>query len=249
MKNTKNTLEFKEPDDVILSLRNAIPDCDIIDANQFLSKNKEAIILELNKSRLNYKRNLKVKICSAVSIFVILTMLFSFSAEAQSYVKNLYYTVVEWFDSGKDKSGVIFNIKDNGENSSAPKKVQDQTEKIEFSTISEAKDKYNTKIFELDGSDIILDNGYIQDNTICLNYKMDETKIQIIEEPMQQKGSVGFNFNDSNYEKYNSNLGTLYYKMDNGKLFGGMIADNTVLIISAQGLAEDKFDFVINSIG
>lgn len=246
----KNKITFKESeiDKELYSISKIIPDSGCIDAEQFLSKNKEAIISGINKSRSHYRKTVFAKVSVAASILICLTLLFSFSSEARAYVKNIYYTVVEWFDSGNDKSGVIFNIDNNNAQSAAPQKIGTETGKTEFSAVSAAKEIYGRKIYELTGPDITFVGGYIENNTICLNYKSGDNKIQLIEEPMQQEGSVGFHFNDPAFKKYSSDSGTLYYQLNDSKLFGGMVINDTILVISGDGITDSNLDSVIDSI-
>lgn len=220
------------------------------DPKFFLSVNEGAILHRLGESKREQQRITLTRFSTVFGVFTAFAMLLTFSRDARAFVHDVLYTVVEWFSPEQNESGVTFDIQDST-HSDAPSLSQvDVGEKTGFEDVSEVDKLYSGKIFIVGNGDFAFSDGYIRDNIICLNYNYQDSHVQIISEPIQSSGSVTYHFNDTKFDKKEiSDLGTFYHTIqDDGTLFGGIMTNDTCIIVSADKASPDLLDLIANSI-
>lgn len=228
-----------------------LPACaPMTDPKYFLGINEGAIIQRLNESKREQQRVTLTKFSTVFGVFTAIAMLLTFSREARAFVRDVFYTVVEWFSPEQNESGVTFDIEDSTHSFAPDASHIESGEKQSFKELNEVDKLYSHSIFVMDNAVFSLSDGYIQNETICLNYTTDTSHVQIIAEPIQSSGSVVFHFNDVEFDKTEiSDLGTFYHRLeDDGTLFGGIMTDDTSIIVRADNASSDLLDLVALSI-
>ena len=222
----------------------------LTDPKYFLGINEDAIILRLNESKREQRRITLTKFSAVFGVFTAIAMLLTFSREARAFVRDVFYSVAEWFSPEQNESGVTFDIKDSTHSFSPDASQIESGEKQVFKDLSEVDKLYSHSIFAMDNAVFSLSDGYIQDKIICLNYKTDVSHVQIIAEPIQSSGSIVCQFNDAEFDKTEvAELGTFYHRLeDDGTLFGCIMTDDTSIIVRADNASSDLLDQIVHSI-
>ncbi len=225
-------------------LEKPLPSSPMTDPKYFLSMNEDAILRNLNESRHEQRRIAMTRYAAAFGVFTAIAMMLTFSREVRAFAREVIYSVIEWFSPQQNESGVSFDIEDGTHTSAPSANALKPGEKVSFKDLSEVDKLYSHSIYVLSGPSFVLADGYIQDDTICTNYDADGTRVQIIASPIQNSGSVNYRFNDGSFEKLDvASLGTFYYDLSDGTLFGGIMTSGTDLTIrvpenASAGLLE-----------
>lgn len=237
-------------DDLFCIREKVLPSSPMTDPQYFLSTNEGVIIQGLNDSCREHRRIVYSKLSAAFGVFAAVAMLFTFSRGARAFAKDVFYTVIEWFSPENHESGVEFNIETN-EQTVAPSTTElISDEKTCFGTISETDKLYNHNFCVLNDSAFTFSDGYMQNDTICLNFLMDNVRIQLISEPIQNGGSVNYHFNADDFSKVDvPSLGMLYYNLTDGTLFGGIMTNSTNIIMHIPDHASPELlELIVRSI-
>jgi len=222
----------------------------LTDPQYFLSINEDAILHGLTESRREQQRITLRRFSAAFGVFTAIAMLLTFSREARAFVRDVFYSVIEWFSPEQNESGVTFDIEDSLHSDKPSLSQAGPGEKTCFSDISEVDKLYSGKIFVFNNGAFVLSDGYLQDNIICLNYDAENSHVQVICEPIQSSGSVSFHFNDAEFNKtVISGIGTFYHRLeDDGTLFGGIMTEDSSIIIRADNASPNLLDLITLSI-
>lgn len=235
-------------DNLFHILEKPLPSSLMTDPQYFLSVNEDAIMRGLGESRREQRRLAYTRYSAAFGVFAAITMLFTFSREARAFAREVFYTVIEWFSP--NESGVTFDIEDSAQSSAPAADELTSEEKISFQNISEVDKLYSHSIFVLKDAAFSMTDGYVQNETICLNYQANGTKVQVIAEPIQSSGSVTYHFNEDSFDKTDvASLGTLYYNLTGDTLFGGIMTSDTNIIIHVPSHASPELlELIVNAI-
>ncbi len=243
-----------EPDipfDTLLQvLDTPLPSSPMTDAKYFLSVNEDAILHGLDESRREQRRVAMTRYAAAFGVFAAIAMLLTFSREVRAFAREVFYSVIEWFSPERSESGVTFDIEDAARTGAPNASVLKSDEKVSFKELSEVDKLYSRSIYVLSSPAFVLTDGFIRNETICLNYKADSAKIQIIAEPIQDGGSVTYHFNDDSFDKLEAaDLGTLYYDLSGSTLFGGIMTKDTNIMISvSENASTELLDEIVHSL-
>lgn len=222
-------------------LEKPLPSSPMTDAKVFLSVNEAAIMHGLNESRREQRRIALTRYAAVFGVFTAIAMLLTFSREVRAFAREIFYSVIEWFSPEQNESGVTFDIEDAAHTGAPDISGLKTDDKVSFKELREAEKLYSRSIYVLNSPTLTLTDGFIRNETICLNYEAKEAKVQIIAEPIQDSGSVTYNFNDGSFSKTEvAALGTLYYDLSGGTLFGGIMTKDTNIIIRVPENASDK---------
>lgn len=227
-----------------------LPASPMTDPKYFLSVNEDAILHGLNASRREQQRITLTRFSAVFGVFTAIVMLLTFSREARAFVRDVFYTVAEWFSSEQNESGVNFDIEDSIHSGAPSLSQAGPGEKTGFNDIDEVDNLYSGKIFILNNGAFSLSDGYTQEKIICLNYDYESSHVQIISEPIQNSGSVVLHFNDAEFDKIDvSDLGTFYHRLEeDGTLFGGIMTEDSSIIVRADNASSDLVDLIVFSI-
>ena len=219
-------------DQLFQVLDTPLPSSPMTDPTYFLNANEAAIMRGLNDSRREQRRIARVRYAAAFGVFTAIAMMLTFSREVRAFAHDVIYSVIEWFSPEKNESGVSFEI-DNKTHSGAPgASALQPDEKVSFEGLNEAVQLYNHSIYTLNSSSFALTDGYVQDDTICINFNTNGTRVQLITAPIGRGDSVNFHFNGDSFEKTDAtSVGTFYYDLSGGNLFGGILTNDTSIIV------------------
>jgi hypothetical protein len=235
-------------DDLLFSFNKPAP-AGLTDARKFLAGNSEAIILGLKSSKAHHRRKIQAISAAVFCILLSSALLFTFSAEARAFVGKVLYAVTEWFSPAENKSGVAFMFESGETPTAAPARniAESWTEKIEFTSMDQARKIYGGKIFTPDDNAFSFTGGYIEDDALITNYTIGSAKIQFLQQPLPKSGSVRYHFNSPDFYKRDTGAGTFYYTFDNGRLFGGMLVSDKDITISSESLTDEQLDCLIRA--
>ncbi len=245
---------YYEPDAAFDSLfhvlEEPLPSSPMTDPAYFLSVNQDAIMRGLNESRREQRRIAMTRYAAAFGVFTAIAMLLTFSKEVRAFAREVIYSVIEWFSPENNESGVSFDIEGNAHSGAPGASALKPGEKVSFEALNEAAKLYSHSIYALDSSTFALTDGYIQDDTICLNFDADGTRVQIIAAPIGGSGSVNYHFNNGSFEKTDvASLGTLYYDLSGSTLFGGIMTSDTNLIIRVpENASAELLEKIVRSL-
>jgi hypothetical protein len=237
-------------DSLLHILEKPLPSSLMTDPEYFLSANEDAILHGLNESHREQRRMVMTRYAAVFGVFTAIAMLLTFSREVRAFAREVFYSVIEWFSPEQNESGVTFDIEDNTHLNEPDASALKAEEQIGFKAINEVDKHFSGSIFVLNGSEFVLSDGFIRNETICLNYQADGAKVQIIAEPIQDSGSVNYHFNDGSFEKIDvPSLGTFYYDLSGGTLFGGIMTNDSNLIIRmSENASPELLDQIVRAI-
>ena len=243
---------YFEPDAAFDSLfhvlEEPLPSSPMTDPAYFLSVNQDAIMHGLNESRREQRRIAMTRYAAAFGVFTAIAMLLTFSREVRAFAQEVIYSVIEWFSPEKNESGVSFDIEDSAHSGAPGASVVKPGEKVSFTDLSEAGRLYSHSIYTI--SSFALTDGFVQDDSICLNFDADGTRVQIIAAPIGGSGSVNYHFNNGSFNKTDvASLGTLYYDLSGGTLFGGiMTRDANIIIRVPENASAELLKKIVQSL-
>jgi len=216
----------------------------------FLYANEKAILRGLEESRREQRRIAVSRFAAALGVFTAIAMLLTFSREARAFVRDIVYSVIEWISPKGDESGVSFDI----ESSALPHAPGMQPNnapdgKADLHVVDEADKLYPSSIYALNGPDFVFSGGYVRNDSLCLEYASGNTEVKLIINPVQDNGDVNYHFNGDDVTQSQTPFGTLYYNLNNGTLFGGMItADSIVTILIPENASGDLLAKVVSAL-
>ena len=235
-------------DSLLQVLERPLPSSPMTDARYFLSVNEDAIQRGLQDSRREQRRIAMTRYAAVFGVFTAIAMLLTFSREVRAFAREVFYSVIEWFSPEQNESGVTFDIEDTAHTSAPDARELKTDEALSFKALSDVDTLYSRSIFVLPA--FTLTDGFIRNETICLHYDANGTKVQIIAEPIQDGGSVTYHFNNGSFDKAQvPSLGTLYYDLSDGTLFGGIMTKDTNVMISVpENATAELLDQIVRSI-
>lgn len=235
-------------DDLFHSVDSPLPSFSMNqDPKYFLSVNKQALVEQLTESKKAQQKIVVGRFTAVFSLIIAVTMVFSLSLDARAFMSETFSSVIEWFSPDTQKSGVSFVI-ENQMTLCEPTATDSQPESnIRFSQLSETDKLYSHDFYVLTDASLAFKGGVVQGNSIRLNYKSKSGSILLMSEPVQQKGMISIEFN-SDYRKIKTRIGDLYYELKDGSLFGTIMANDTSIMLKANGIQEEEMKRIIDTI-
>lgn len=207
-------------------------------ADYFLESNKLAILSHLQWSRLQFQKARLQRFAAVCCAVIAIGAVFAISPDARAFASRVFSAITEWFSPAEKISGVTFEI--DSEAITPPNLSETESVKITFDSKEQANKLLKDYHVILTDPAFELNSGFVADDVSYIRYTYGDAVIKIIQEPIQQAGSISVTFLESQFHKDDTAGSTIYYTFTDGVLFGLMASEKTTTILMGEGLSEDQ---------
>ena len=207
-------------------------------ADYFLESNKRDLLSRLQWSRLQLQKARLSRFAAVCCAVIALGAVFVFSPDARAFANRVFTAITEWFSPAENLSGITFEIDSDAITSlDSPDTAASE---ITFDSKEQAVKLLPAYHVVLGDPDFELEYGFMADDVSYTRYKNEDAVIKIIQEPIQQSGSISVTFLESEFQKNDTAGETIYYTFTDGNLFAIMMSDKAKIILIGEGLFKDQ---------
>lgn len=210
----------------------------IASADYFLESNKRDLLSRLQWSRLQLQKTRLSRFAAVCCAVIALGAVFAFSPDARAFASRVFTAITEWFSPAENLSGITFEI--DSDAVTPPELPETAALKITFDSKEQASSLLPGYHVVLGDPRFELEHGFMADDVSYTRYTNGDAVIKIIQEPIQQAGSISVTFLESRYQKNDTAGETIYYTLTDGDLFGIMISDTAKVILIGEALSADQ---------